>query len=114
MIEVFRQELNALTEPLKATIQKNKEDIEYVKAAAQTKSYTEVMIVNEPLKQKEKEGQLYINGIKTKEEVTELIKNILKVELDVKFCVLLDTRKNNKVVASEDAAPQTKNCLICL
>ena len=115
MVEVFRTEVNALVEPLIYTIQKSTADIEDVKAAAaQTKTETELMIVTEPLKQKEKEGQLFITGIKSKDEVTELLKNILNGEPDVKFYVLLETRKKNKAVASEDAAPQTKNCLIGL
>lgn len=52
-----------------------------------------------------------ITGILSKDEVTELLKNILNGEPDVKFCVLLEARKKSRAVASEDTAPQTKNCL---
>ena len=115
MTEVFRQEINSLIEPLKATIQNNRDEIESIKAAAQqAKSDAEVMIVTEPQKQKERESQLFITGIKSKDEVTNLLKDILQAEPEVKFCKLLEARKNDEVSTSADSVALTKNCLIGL
>ena len=122
MTEVFRSEVNALVEPLKDQIKECRDEIASCKGAqAKAKSDTEIMIVTEPLKQKDREGQLYITGIKTKEEVTELVKNILQAEPDIKFCVLLNNRRTAAApvdgtgdAASSDAACQSKNCIIGL
>ena len=54
---------------------------------------------------------MFITGIKSKDEVTNLLKDILQAEPEVEFYKLLEARKNDEVSTSADSVALTKNCL---
>ena len=125
--EVFRKQMASAIEPLRQTIQEVKNEVEQCKKDGEMQKYElEPMIANETRQQSEKEQQLFITGVKTKAEVTDLIKDILGVDPDIRFIKMLDRRQNANApnggpggsdAADASAAAATanaKNCLIGL
>ena len=105
--DVFRKEMSTAIEPFKKAIQEIQSGVDQCKNENEVLRHeTEAMIANESKLQLEKESQLFITGVKSHEEVTKLIKEIIGVDPDIKFAEMLSRKEN--------VGDDSKNCLIGL